>query len=69
MWTRLPGLRDPRQGLAGAVTFKLRHYLLFDQLRDPQSAAPLAPAACNLQHRDLAGDLAERDGAASHWLE
>jgi hypothetical protein len=32
---------------------------VLDQLRHPQSTASLAPAACNLQHRDLAGDIAE----------
>jgi hypothetical protein len=37
--------------------------VLRDQPRDPQLAATLAPAARDFQHRDLAGDVAERDCA------
>jgi hypothetical protein len=40
--------------------------VLFDQLRDPQPAVALAVAARDFQHRDLAGDVAERDGAAAY---
>jgi hypothetical protein len=36
------------------------------QSANPQPAAPLAFGAHDFQHRDLAGEIAERDGIASH---
>jgi hypothetical protein len=47
--------RQPRLGAA-----------LFDQPRHPQPAAPFAPGARDLEHRGLAGDVAECDGAAAY---
>jgi hypothetical protein len=40
--------------------------VLLDQLRNPQSAASLAPAARDLQHGDLAGDVTVHHGVAFH---
>jgi hypothetical protein len=40
--------------------------VLFDQSRHTQPAAALAPIVRDLEHRDLAGEVAERDGAAAY---
>jgi len=36
------------------------------QQSKPQPAAPITPTARDFQHRDLAGEIAERDHVASH---
>ena len=42
--------------------------VLRDQPRDTQPAAALAPIACDFEHRDRVGDVAERDGAVATLL-
>jgi hypothetical protein len=40
--------------------------VLFDQLHELQPAAAIASTARDLEHRDPAGEIAERDHVASH---